>query len=509
MGFCPQCGTKFESGDQFCENCGYNLARPTPPAGAPAEDDADKTVIMPPRTPTQAARAATAGARPRDNESQSSRPATPPPASGGGSAAGNPFVASAARQQWFGWLLARVKNILFSPKTEWPAIEAEAETVSGLYQRYIIPLQAAASVAGLIGSMFLLMNIGFGMGIVGGIVSAAVSFALSLVLVFVMALLIDALAPSFGGQKSQMNALKLMAYAYTPSYVGGLLMILPFLGPLMILFAFYGIYLLYLGLPPLMKCPKEKAPVYTVVVVVVSLVLSLVIGMVGAGVAGIAGLGGMAAVSMDESKSPLGKETTERLEQMAKQMEAAGKKMEAAEKSGDQAAVAAAASEALGAALSGGRKVEAVDFRELKALLPDKVVGMKRTEAGGEKGGMGDLNVSTAEARYQGDPEGSLELKITDMGGAGLAAAGLAAWSMVEVDKETESGRERTGKLDGRPFHEEYNSRDRSGEFALVVAQRFLVEARGDAVELDTLKRAVTSVDLRKLEGMKDAGVGK
>ena len=62
MGFCPQCGTKFESGDQFCENCGYNLARPTPPAGQPAEDDADKTVIMPPRTPTHAARASTAGA---------------------------------------------------------------------------------------------------------------------------------------------------------------------------------------------------------------------------------------------------------------------------------------------------------------------------------------------------------------------------------------------------------------------------------------------------------------
>lgn len=133
---------------------------------------------------------------------------------------------------------------------------------------------------------------------------------------------------------------------------------------------------------------------------------------------------------------------------------------------------------------------------------------MNRTEASGEKGGMGGLNVSSAEARYQGDADASLELKVTDMGGAGLAAAGLAAWSMVEMDKETESGRERTGKLDGRPFHEKYNAQDRSGEFALVVAQRFLVEARGDQVELDTLKRSVAAVDLPKLEAMKDVGVG-
>jgi hypothetical protein len=413
---------------------------------------------------------------------------------------------TASRRQWLGWLLARIRNILLSPSGEWPVIESEAETVAGLYRRYIIPLQAAATVAGMLGSMFLVMKIGFGAGILASIVSAAVSFALALAMVFVMGLLIDALAPSFGGQKNQLNALKVMAYAYTPSYVGGLLMILPFLAPLTILFALYGIYLLYLGLPHLMKCPREKAPVYTVVIVVAGLVLSLVIGMIAAGAAGVAGLGGMAKVTLGESQSPLGGETTQRLEQMARQMEAAGKKLEAAEKSGDSTAAAAAAGEALGAALSGGRKVETVDFREIKALLPEDIAGMKRTEASGEKGGMGGFNVSTAEARYQGDPAGSLELKIVDMGGAGLAGAGLAAWSMVEVDKETDSGHERTGKLDGRPFHEQYSSRDRSGEFAIVVAQRFLVEARGDAVELDTLKRAVAAVDLRKLEAMKDAG---
>lgn len=500
MAFCPQCGTKFEAGDRFCENCGFDLGR----GNTAGDDDSDKTVLMPARSPKQAARAAIAGARPREESSPG--PATPPPAAG---ADADPFAPGADRQQWLGWLLARVKNILFSPKSEWPVIDEEAETTAGLYKRYIVPLQGASALAGLIGSIWVMMKIGFGMGLVGGIVSAVVGFLLGLVTVFLMALLVDALAPSFGGQKNPINALKTVAYAYTPSYVGGLLMILPFLAPLMILLALYGIYLLYLGLPALMKCPKEKAPVYTIVVVVVGLVLSLLVGVVGAGVAGLAGLGGMAGMAVSEMDSPVGKEATQRLEQMAKKMEEAGKKMEAAQKSGDSAAAAAAAGDVLGAALSGGRSAQTVDFRELKALLPAEIAGMARGEASGEKGGMGGLNVSSAEANYRAAGEGSVDLKLVDMGGAGLAAMGLAAWSMVEMDKETENGHERTGKLDGRPFHEQYDSKRRSGEFALLVGQRFLVEAQGHGVDAETLKQAVKAVDIGKLEAMKDSGVSK
>jgi hypothetical protein len=452
-----------------------------PPAGGPARAEAERPRAAP--------------AAPPQRRAEASQPA-------------------ADRSAWIGWLLARIKNILLSPKSEWPAIAAEAETVSGLYKRYIVPLQAAASAAGLLGSLFVLLGIGFGLGLVGALLSAAVGFALGLLLVFVVALIVDALAPSFGGQKNTVSALKLVAYSYTPSFVGGLLMVLPFLGPLLLLFALYGLYLLYLGLPVLMKCPKEKAPVYTVVIVVIALVLSLVIGMVTAGLTALVGLGVGAASVGSSAPAVLGgitgskdsAETTKKLEDWTKQMEAASKKMEEAEKSGDPNAMAAAAGDALGAALSGGRKVEPVDFRELKALLPEGVGGMKRLQASGEKGGMGGLSVSTAEARYDDGGGRSVELKIVDMGGAGLATAGMAAWSMVEIDKETESGRERTGKLDGRPFHEQYDGRNRSGEFALLVGKRFLVEARGSDVDPETLKGAVTAVDLGKLESMKDAG---
>ena len=530
MKFCPQCGSSMEAGDRFCQNCGFKLNQPAAAAPpSPPDDDPDKTRIIPPRKPAESGsdvRSSGAGVAPPPRPEPERRSGTGSASAAGATAAAqsasraDPFAGAQARQAWLGWLLSRVRNILFKPKDEWTVIDAEAETVAGLYKRFIIPLQAAAAVAGWLGSMFILARIGFGTALFGGLSSSIVGFVLALVLVFVVALVVNALAPTFGGQKNQISALKVVAYSYTPSFIGGLLMIFPFLAPLMILFALYGLYLLYLGLPPLMKCPREKAPVYTLVIVVIAIVLSVVIAMITGGMAALVGIGGSGMASLDKSDTAgavLGgltgskdaAEATKRLEAMTKKMEEANKKMEAAEKSGDSAAAAAAATEALGAALSGGRKVEPVDFRELKALLPENVGGMKRTEARGEKSGMGGLMVATAEASYGGDGERSVELKLVDMGGAGLGMMGLAAWAMVEVDRETESGRERTGKLGGRPFHEKYDEKARSGEFALVVGQRFLVEASGDGVDLQTLKNAVAAVDLAKLEAMKDVGVTK
>ena len=39
-------------------------------------------------------------------------------------------------------LVDRVKNILLSPRTEWPVIDAEPATVASLYTGYIMPLAA-------------------------------------------------------------------------------------------------------------------------------------------------------------------------------------------------------------------------------------------------------------------------------------------------------------------------------------------------------------------------------
>ncbi|MGH7580945.1 MAG: Yip1 family protein [Gemmatimonadales bacterium] len=176
----------------------------------------------------------------------------------------------------------RVKKILLTPKEEWQVIDGEQTTPAALYKEYIIPLAAIGPVAGAIGAMAFGYR-GFGLSYrppIGTVLtSAVVTFLLTLGGVFVLALIIDALAPNFGGTKDQTQALKVAAYSSTASWVVGIFGLVPALGWLGIL-GLYSLYLLYLGLPVLMKSPPEKAGGYTAVVILAAILLFLVIGLV-------------------------------------------------------------------------------------------------------------------------------------------------------------------------------------------------------------------------------------
>lgn len=199
-------------------------------------------------------------------------------------------------------LVDRVKNILMTPKTEWPVIEAEPTDIKSLYLGYIMILAAIPAIAGIIASMFVGSMVGamagragMGMGVGGGFAvgTALASYVITLVVIFVVAFIVDALAPTFGGQKSQINALKLVAYSATAGWVASIFTVIPVLGWIVaIVGSLYGIYLLYLGLPVLMKCPEDKAVVYLIVVVVVYIALSWIMtSLIFAGIFGSAMLG--------------------------------------------------------------------------------------------------------------------------------------------------------------------------------------------------------------------------
>jgi hypothetical protein len=202
-------------------------------------------------------------------------------------------------------LVDRVKNILLSPRTEWPVIDAEPATVASLYTGYIMPLAAIPVICQAIGMSVVGITIPF-IGthyrtpIVSAITSAVVLYVFSLIAVFIVALIVDGLAPTFGGTKNQVQALKVVAYSYTASWVGGILSLIPAISVIGLLFGLYSLYLLYLGLPVLMKSPPDKAVGYTVVVVICTIIVTWVIffavaalgfGM-GAGAMAGAGAGG-------------------------------------------------------------------------------------------------------------------------------------------------------------------------------------------------------------------------
>ena len=181
-------------------------------------------------------------------------------------------------------LIERAKNIVLQPKSEWEVIAGESTTVADLYKGYIVPLAAITPLAGIIGMSLVGISMPFAgtfrVPLTSSIAYAVSTYVLTLVGVFIIALIIDALVPNFGGQKNQMQALKVATYASTPSWLAGIVMIMPMLGIIGMLAALYGLYLLYLGLPVLMKVPQEKAVVCTVVVAVVAIVVMVVVGFI-------------------------------------------------------------------------------------------------------------------------------------------------------------------------------------------------------------------------------------
>jgi hypothetical protein len=145
----------------------------------------------------------------------------------------------------------------------------------------VAPLAAIGVIASFLGQVLvgipvpMLGTVRVGVG--AGLAAAIVHFLLTFVSVFIVAMIVDALAPTFGGQKNALAALKVTAYSFTAAWVGAILTILPALGLLAALIGLYGLYLLYLGLPVLMRAPADRALGYTVVVVLCAIVVNIVI----------------------------------------------------------------------------------------------------------------------------------------------------------------------------------------------------------------------------------------
>jgi hypothetical protein len=190
-------------------------------------------------------------------------------------------------------LVDRVKAMIVSPKTEWDVIDGEPATIGGLYTGYVMILAAIPVVALTIGLIFFMPRptaeiaaMGQAMGIpvvtTGSIIlGAVVQYGLGLACVYAFALIVDALAPSFGGTKDQLKAFKVAAYYPTAAWVAGILYIIPLLGLLAIIAGIYSLYTLYLGLPKLMRVPQDKAVGYFVVTLVVAIIIFWIVGYIG------------------------------------------------------------------------------------------------------------------------------------------------------------------------------------------------------------------------------------
>jgi Yip1 domain len=177
-------------------------------------------------------------------------------------------------------LVERVKGIILTPKTEWPVIAGEQGDAAYLFRNYVAILAAIPAVCGFIGAVLI------GAPIIAALIGAVIRYLLAFVAVYVVALIVNALAPTFASEKNFESALKVTVYSYTPSWLVGVFLLIPGLRFLTIL-GLYGLYLLWLGLPPVMKTPPDKAIWYTVVIVICAIVISILLGAIITAIIGV------------------------------------------------------------------------------------------------------------------------------------------------------------------------------------------------------------------------------
>ncbi len=250
----------------------------------------------------------------------------------------------------------------------------------------------------------------------------------------------------------------------------------------------YSFYLMYVGAPKLMKVPDDKAIGYTAVTIIAGIVVSIVIGAVSGAVIGMGALGGGALSAADGSTVSgnlhLGGANVDlgKLPAASKQMEAAANSIQA-QQAGQPGAI------------------KAVPADTLKGLLPPALpAGFARTESESTSGGVAGVSGSSAQGVYtRGDQK--ITLQVTDMAAMG-ALASLGGAVDVQQDKETATGYEKMGKVDGRLTNEEFDNQSKSGKYSVIVADRFMVEADGEGVGMDDLKGAVSSVGIDRLESL-------
>lgn len=167
--------------------------------------------------------------------------------------------------------LVRATTILADPAAAWRGIEKDVGDPAYLLSRYVAVLALIPALSGFVGAVLIGVIAPSGAVIradlIDGLLGAIFSYAASCAIALLLGLIINVLAPPFGGRRNFENAFKLAVYSLTPLWLGGIFLLLPGLRFLLLTGA-YGIYLLLIGVPRLTKIPEQQAASFTFVIAV-------------------------------------------------------------------------------------------------------------------------------------------------------------------------------------------------------------------------------------------------
>jgi hypothetical protein len=374
-------------------------------------------------------------------------------------------------------LIPRIKGILLEPKVEWPKIAAEPATIGSLYVHYIVPLAGFAVLCGFIRNLLgvTVFGVTYRPTYMDSLTSAVWQLAFQIGGVFVVALIMETLAPYFGGQKDRISALKLAAYSTTAAWLSNVFLLIPWLGFLTIL-SLYTVYLIRTGAPALLKVPENRAVAFTGSLVAIGIVASLIFfgvvrPMLYSGSESVTTPASKESTSGELSIPGIGKIDLGKLDELGKRLDS----------------------------LSKGDKLPVIPTVDLVELMPLSLPGFPRTEISTSESIAG-LDLGAVSAVYASG-DNVITLSVSDMGIAG-AVASLTGAIGLKTSEQTQDTYRKLATIDGRMTMEEFDPKAKIGSYATMIADRVMVKAEGRGVSVEQLKSAVHAVDAARIEAL-------
>lgn len=144
-----------------------------------------------------------------------------------------------------------------------------------------------------------------------------------------------------------------------------------------------------------------------------------------------------------------------------------------------------------------------VPYDELEALLPDLAGWTKGTPKGSQASA--PIAYSKAEITYTSASGGaSIDMDITDTALSQVFLAPLSMFMAAGYEEKSDEGYKRAITIAGSPGFEQWDTMSKTGEVTLIVANRFVVHAKGRGLKsTDPVKKAIETVKLSRLASLK------
>ena len=366
-------------------------------------------------------------------------------------------------------LIARVKNLLLQPATEWDAIDLEEVEPRRLALRYVAPLAVIPTAAIIVALAVVGVQAGgewVRAPILGVLLSAFIFFVMTIGGVFTFAAIINWLAPRFGAEKNYRQAFKLSAYSVTAALVAGVLAAAPALQVVALMVSVYSLYLLFVGAPKVMHPAPKSALNFAIVTTFAAIAVALVVGAAA-----------MLALAPNANLFP----SLPRLPFVDQPQPAQIETTIPAD--------AQARPNAVQPARPAGS--------DLRGVAPETMAGMARVAVGVERSGQPGQRTVRLEAEYR---DGARSLTVQVIYSPSIAQViGFGGVSTSEFNRETSDGYSRRRREGDAIVVEDWNTASQAGSYGRLTQERFYVKASGRGVSADELRAAVDAFDAETL----------